>query len=140
MTIKFLFSIIAVLGINSNACTYPLSETNLEKNKMARTESKMLSLGTKAPDFTLIDAITNKPVSLKDVRGEKGTVVMFICNHCPFVKHVASQLAELGKDYQAKNVGVVAISSKLANELPPDTAQADAVAIKRTRSRKRVGV
>tara|TARA_R100000365_G_C2671355_1_gene20440 strand:- start:15 stop:170 length:156 start_codon:yes stop_codon:yes gene_type:complete len=45
---------------------------------MARTESKMLSLGTKAPDFTLIDAITNKPVSLKDVRGEKGTVVMFI--------------------------------------------------------------
>ena len=62
---------------------------------MARTESKMLPLGTPAPDFILIDAVTNNPVSLKDIRGPKGTVVMFICNHCPYVKHVAPTLARI---------------------------------------------
>jgi peroxiredoxin len=88
---------------------------------MADTESKMLPLGTKAPDFTLIDAVTNKPVSLKDVRGEKGTVVIFICNHCPFVKHVSEELVRVCNDYRVIGFGFVAINSNDAIKYPEDS-------------------
>ncbi len=88
---------------------------------MARTESKMLPLATKAPDFTLIDAVTNNPVSLKDVQGKKGTVVMFICNHCPFVKHVNDELVRLCNDYRVIGFGFVAISSNDAIKYPEDS-------------------
>ncbi|WP_347374886.1 thioredoxin family protein [Aequorivita sp. Q41] len=88
---------------------------------MARTESKMLPLGTKAPDFTLIDAVTNKPVSLKNIQGEKGTVVMFICNHCPFVKHVNDEIVRLSNDYRVTGFGFVAISSNDVINYPQDS-------------------
>ena len=55
---------------------------------MALTPSNMLALGTQAPDFTLPDVVTGENTSLSQIKGEKGTVVMFICNHCPYVKHV----------------------------------------------------
>lgn len=78
---------------------------------MAATPSNMLPLGTKAPNFSLVDTVANTSYMLKDVKGEKGTVVMFICNHCPFVKHVNPEIANLGEEYRAKGIGFAAISS-----------------------------
>ena len=76
---------------------------------MVRTPSTMLPLGTPAPNFSLPN-IDGRTVSLADFRDAKALLVMFICNHCPFVKHVADELARLGRDYQAKGVAIVAIS------------------------------
>jgi peroxiredoxin len=78
---------------------------------MAATASTMLELGTTAPDFSLPDVVSGKAVSLDSFPGKKALLVMFICHHCPFVKHVKSELAHLGRDYGAKDVGIVAISS-----------------------------
>jgi thiol-disulfide isomerase/thioredoxin len=90
---------------------------------MALTPSTMMPLGTKAPEFNLIDAVTNKPVSLTNVKGEKGTVVMFICNHCPFVKHVNEELVRLANDYRVTGFGFVAISSNDIENYPQDGPQ-----------------
>lgn len=87
---------------------------------MALTPSTMLPLGTVAPDFTLIDASTNKPVSLAEIQGEKGTIVMFICNHCPFVKHVNEELVRVANDYRVTGFGFVAISSNDVEKYPQD--------------------
>lgn len=87
---------------------------------MSLTPSNMLPLGTIAPDFTLVDTVTNNPVSLQDIRGAKGTVVMFICNHCPFVKHVNEELARLSNDYRVTGFGFVAISSNDVVNYPED--------------------
>jgi peroxiredoxin len=89
---------------------------------MVRTPSTMLPLGTAAPDFSLPN-LDGRLMSLADVAGEKGTVVMFICNHCPFVKHVADQLATLGRDYLPRGVGVVAISSNDVSTHPADSPE-----------------
>ena len=78
---------------------------------MPATASTMLGLGTKAPDFSLPDVVTGRTVSLNSFQNKKALLVMFICQHCPFVKHVKSELARLGDDYAAKDVGIVAISS-----------------------------
>lgn len=78
---------------------------------MALTPSTMLSLGTKAPDFNLLDTVTGDQYSYADVSGDKGTVVMFICNHCPFVIHVNEELVRLANDYRVIGFGFVAISS-----------------------------
>jgi peroxiredoxin len=80
----------------------------------------MLPLGTPAPDFRLLDT-TGKLVTLDDFRGRPALLVMFICNHCPFVKHVAAELASLGKDYLPKGVGIVAINSNDADAYPEDS-------------------
>ena len=88
---------------------------------MASTESKMLPLGTKAPDFTLISAVTNKAVSLKHIKGEKGTVVMFICNHCPYVKHVIDEVIRVCNDYRVTGFGFVAINSNDIIKYPEDS-------------------
>tara|TARA_R110002049_G_scaffold17731_3_gene68709 strand:- start:91219 stop:91755 length:537 start_codon:yes stop_codon:yes gene_type:complete len=71
----------------------------------------MLPLGTKAPSFELLDTVSSKTVALNDLKGEKATVIMFICNHCPFVKHVNPEISKLGRNYQAKGIGFIAISS-----------------------------
>ncbi len=89
---------------------------------MVRTPSTMLPLGTAAPEFSLPN-LDGRPMSLADVAGEKGTVVMFICNHCPFVKHVADQLATLGRDYLPRGIGVVAISSNDVSTHPADSPE-----------------
>ncbi|NNC61461.1 MAG: thioredoxin family protein [Flavobacteriaceae bacterium] len=88
---------------------------------MARTPSNMLPLGTKAPSFKLIDTISDTTLGLDDVKGEKGTVVMFICNHCPFVKHVNHQLVLLAREYMDKDIGFVAISSNDVENYPQDS-------------------
>ncbi|QNJ96679.1 thioredoxin family protein [Constantimarinum furrinae] len=90
---------------------------------MALTPSNMLPLGTVAPNFQLIDTITSKPVSLQAVRGEKGTVVMFLCNHCPFVKHVNEEIVRIANDYRVTGFGFVAISSNDIEKYPQDGPQ-----------------
>jgi len=87
---------------------------------MALTESTMLELGTTAPDFALPDVVTGKTVRRDDFRGQKGLLVMFICTHCPFVKHIEKGLATLGADYDGK-LGIVAISSNDAESYPDDS-------------------
>jgi peroxiredoxin len=88
---------------------------------MALTESTMeLELGTEAPDFALRDVVTGKTVRRDDFRGQKGMLVMFICTHCPYVKHVEKGLAALGKDYEGKGIGIAAISSNDAETYPDD--------------------
>lgn len=87
---------------------------------MARTPSNMLPLGTKAPEFELLDTVSNENLSLEKLKGKNGTVVMFICNHCPFVIHVNPELSKLGKEYQAKGIGFVAISSNDVVNYPQD--------------------
>ncbi len=89
---------------------------------MVRTPSTMLPLGTAAPDFSLPN-IDGRLMSLADAAGEKGTLVMFICNHCPFVKHVADQLAILGREYLPRGVGFVAISSNDVSTHPADSPE-----------------
>ena len=71
----------------------------------------MLDLGTKAPNFSLPDVTTGRTISLETFGGKKALVVMFICHHCPFVKHVSEELARLGRDYAGSSVGILAISS-----------------------------
>ena len=87
---------------------------------MARTASTMLALGTQAPDFQLPDVVSGEPISLATFAGKKALVVIFLCRHCPFVKHVQDELAKLGQDYAAKSVGVVAISANDAVNYPDD--------------------
>lgn len=88
---------------------------------MARTESAMLELQTAAPNFKLPNVINNHDISLKDAAGPKGMLVMFICTHCPFVKHLEQALAQLGHDYSGKGIGIVAISSNDAEAYPDDS-------------------
>ncbi len=89
-------------------------------NTMALTPSNMIELGTKAPDFKLIDTITNNVFSYQDIKGELGTVVMFICNHCPFVIHVIDEIVRVANDYRVLGFGFVAISSNDISAYPQD--------------------
>lgn len=86
---------------------------------MAQTASTMMPLGTSAPAFALPDT-TGKIVSIEDFQGAKALLVMFICNHCPFVKLVRDELSALGREYQPKGVAVVAIMSNDADNYPAD--------------------
>lgn len=88
---------------------------------MSLTESTMLELGTEAPDFALTDVVTGKTVHRDDFRGEKALLVLFICAHCPYVKHMEKGLASLGKDYAGKPLGMVAISSNDATTHSADS-------------------
>jgi peroxiredoxin len=83
----------------------------------------MVALGTSAPDFVLKDVVTGHEVSTQAVSGPKGLLVMFICRHCPFVKHLEKSLAQLGHDYRGKGVGIVAISSNDAANYPDDAPE-----------------
>jgi peroxiredoxin len=87
--------------------------------RMALTPSNMLALGTAAPDFKLPDT-SGKTVSLSDFRG-KPVLVMFICNHCPYVKHIRAELGALGRDYQSRGVGIMGISSNDVANYPDDS-------------------
>lgn len=81
----------------------------------------MKELGTQAPDFALRDVVTGTTVSRLDVAGPKGMLAMFICRHCPFVKHVQDELAAIGRDYAGRGVGIVAISSNDVASHPEDS-------------------
>ena len=90
---------------------------------MARTESTMLPLGTHAPFFELPDVTTEEIVSPGDFDHQRVFLVMFICRHCPYVKHVQTELARLGHDYRTKSLGIVAISSNDATAYPDDSPE-----------------
>ena len=87
---------------------------------MALTPSTMLALGTKAPDFQLPDVVSGETISLATFTGKQALLVMFICRHCPYVKHVQQALAQIGKDYAGKDVGIVAISANDVTSHPDD--------------------
>jgi len=89
---------------------------------MVRTPSMMVPLGTRAHDFSLLN-VDGRMVGLQDVAGPKGTLVMFLCNHCPFVKHVADQLVQLGRDYLPRGIGMTAISSNDVSTHPADSPE-----------------
>jgi peroxiredoxin len=91
---------------------------------MVKTLSTMLELGTLAPEFSLPDVVSGRAISLASFRDEKAVLVMFICRHCPFVKHVQDELARLGADYRGRGVGIVAISSNDAASYPDDARTA----------------
>jgi peroxiredoxin len=77
---------------------------------MSLVNSTMPELGMEAPDFSLFDSVSGRLVSLADFDGKKGLLMMFICNHCPYVARVADQLTLLGRDYPGKGIGVAAVA------------------------------
>ncbi|MCK0146937.1 thioredoxin family protein [Arenibacter sp. F26102] len=87
---------------------------------MANTPSNMLPLGTIAPNFKLLDTTLEKYISLQELKGSKGTVIMFICNHCPFVKHLNTEIVKTATEYQTKDISFIAISSNDAENYPQD--------------------
>lgn len=88
---------------------------------MVRTASTMLALGTPAPDFALRDVVTGQTVSLATFADQKALLILFICRHCPFVKHVQGELARIGHDYANQPLGIVAISANDAVNYPDDS-------------------
>jgi len=90
---------------------------------MAQTASAMLPLGTIAPDFYLKDTNSNDMLSFEDLKGSKGTLVMFICNHCPFVIHSIKEVVMIANDYRVQGIGVVAISSNDIIKYPEDSPE-----------------
>jgi len=99
---------------------------------MARVNSTMVPLGSPAPGFTLPDTVTGNEITLEDIMGDVATVVMFICNHCPFVVHVNPELVQLAHDYRDRGVGFVAISANDVITHPqdaPDKMKANALSL-----------
>lgn len=90
---------------------------------MVLTYSTMLPLGTKAPAFSLVDVTSEKTISLDSFTGKKALLVMFICRHCPYVKHIQDELVKLGVDYNNNDIGVVAISSNDADNYKDDSPE-----------------
>jgi len=94
-----------------------------EKNRknMARTPSVMIPLGFEAPKFALLDVTSNLIMKSDDLFGSKGTLVMFICNHCPFVKHINQQIVQIANDYHNSGIKFIAISSNDVINYPEDS-------------------
>ncbi|MCO6148812.1 thioredoxin family protein [Flavobacterium sp. NRK1] len=90
---------------------------------MANTPSNMLPLGTIAPAFWLKDTNSNNYYSFAQLKGEKGTLVMFICNHCPFVHHVIDEIVMIANDYRVQGIGMIAISSNDIEKYPMDSPE-----------------
>jgi len=87
---------------------------------MANTLSTMLPLNTKAPDFYLKDTNSNYSYSYKDIKGKKGTLIIFMCNHCPFVLHVLDEIIRINNDYRIQGISIVGISSNDIKKYPED--------------------
>ena len=87
---------------------------------MALTPSNSFENGTTAPDFTLFDTVSEKNLSLQDLKGNRGTVIFFICNHCPFVIHINKELVQLANDYSKREISFLAISSNDVEKYPMD--------------------
>ena len=90
---------------------------------MALTPSNMVDLGSIASDFELQDTVTGTVMSLDDLKSEDATLIMFLCNHCPYVKHVREELVHLADDYAQKNVSFIAISSNDVESYPEDSPE-----------------
>jgi|GEM_PF-27992 len=105
--------------VNDNQTT-TFQPDNRKEPPMALTPSTMISLGTKAPDFDLPDVVTGRRVTLQQFEGKKALLVMFICQHCPYVQHVERQLAAIGRDFGGAGLGIVAISANDIQAYPDD--------------------
>ncbi|MCK0131390.1 thioredoxin family protein [Flavobacteriaceae bacterium F08102] len=90
---------------------------------MSLAYSTMMELGAKAPDFTLLDTVSGKITSLAQLKSDTATVVVFICNHCPFIHHINSRLVEVAKTYQSKGIQFIAISSNDIEYTPEDAPE-----------------
>ncbi len=90
---------------------------------MSNTPSNMLPLGTKAPNFELLDTISGRTLALNSLKGQKATVIMFICNHCPFVIHVNPEISKMAREYQQKGIAFIALSSNDVVNYPQDSPQ-----------------
>lgn len=90
---------------------------------MANTPSNMIPLGTQAPNFSLFDTVSKNTLTLQELKGNKGTVIMFICNHCPFVIHINKTLVTIANEYAEKGVGFIAISSNDVVNYPQDSPE-----------------
>ena len=90
---------------------------------MAQTPSNMLALGTKAPDFELTDSISGNSFKLNELTGNKGTLIIFMCNHCPFVIHVIDEVVRIANDYRVQGIGIIAISSNDIEKYPQDAPE-----------------
>lgn len=90
---------------------------------MVKTASTMLPLGTAAPEFQLPDVVSGKTISLATFKDSQALLLMFICQHCPFVKHVQAELAKIGQDYQKQALGIVAISANDVANYPQDSPE-----------------
>ena len=98
---------------------------------MSETFSSMMPLGSKAPSFQLLNTVTNKMLSLEDLKIKKALVVMFLCNHCPYVKHIKHRLIELARDYETRGTTFIAINSNDRKTYPedgPEYMQEEAIA------------
>ncbi|MBN2614245.1 MAG: thioredoxin family protein [Bacteroidales bacterium] len=87
---------------------------------MALTFTKPITLGFRAPDFSLPDTISGKTLSFNDIKGEKGTLIIFICNHCPYVQHVIHELVNIGNEYRNKGIGMAVINPNDVEAYPED--------------------
>ena len=87
---------------------------------MSLTPSSMLDLGTKIPHFNLVNTIDNSFYDVNSIEGEKGTLIVFICNHCPYVIHIIDKMVEISKDYNKKGIKSVFISSNNIETHPQD--------------------
>jgi thiol-disulfide isomerase/thioredoxin len=90
---------------------------------MAAVESNMLTLGTKAANFTLYNPVSKRHESLDQLKSETATVIMFICNHCPFVKHINHEMVKLADEYTAKGISFIAINSNDVENYPDDSPE-----------------
>ena len=90
---------------------------------MAKTESAMVTLGTVAPDFALPDVRTNQIISLDQHKGKTATVIAFICNHCPYVKHIQDELPRLARDFAKQGVSLIAINANDVEQYPDDSPE-----------------
>lgn len=97
--------------------------THIGVNNMSKTPSNMITLGTEAPLFTLSNVITGETYTLKPSNQRKGIVIMFICNHCPYVKHVNDELIRFAKSYIPKGIECVAINSNDVEKYPQDSPE-----------------
>ena len=96
---------------------------NRLENIMAKTPSTMLPLGTPAPQFSLLDVISGKKVSLGGSKNSRATVIMFLCNHCPYVRHVNNELTRLAIDYMGQGVCFLAINANDIDSYPDDSPE-----------------
>lgn len=90
---------------------------------MALTPSNMLPLGTTAPHFELLDTVSERMMTLDELKSDKATLIMFICNHCPYVKHIREELVRITEDFQSNGVSIVAISSNDVGAYPEDSPE-----------------
>ena len=104
-------------------CLKCLDKSNTTNN-MAYTVSNMMSLGTKAPNFNLLDTVSGKMIDLSDIQSDQATVIVFSCNHCPFVHFVNDEMVRIANDYKTKRVAFVVISSNDTEFHPEDSPEA----------------